>query len=282
MDFPDTVARTPAQTYDIAEAGLLKKAGTALGPMLVSAMFAGALIGLGFVFSTTTQVGAGDLPWGVAKAIGGLAFSGGLFVVIMIGADLFTSTTMTTLAAADRRLTVGGLLRHWGLVYVGNAVGATILVALMHFAGTAHTADGQWGAVIVKAAVSKVDHSFIEAFTLGILCNLMVCLAVWVGFAGRTAVDKFVAVLFPIALFVSTGFEHSVANMFVIPFALVTKASADPAVLAALGGANLDGLTWGAFLLDNLVPVTLGNVVGGGVMVALGMWLWHGRGRSAT
>lgn len=277
MEFHDTVARTPTQAYDIAGTGLLKKAHTSVGPMLVSAMFAGALIGLGFVFYTTTQVGAGELPWGVAKALGGLVFSGGLFVVIMLGADLFTSTTMTTLPAAQGKLRVGELLRHWGLVYVGNAVGAAILVALMHFAGTAHAADGQWGAVIVQAAAGKVEHTFVEAFTLGILCNLMVCLAVWVGFAGRTAVDKFVAVLFPIPLFVATGFEHSVANMFVIPFALVTKADADPAVMDALGGAELDGLTWGAFFIDNLLPVTLGNIVGGGVMVALGMWLWHRR-----
>lgn len=256
-------------------AGLLKKATTSTLATLTSGMFAGLLIGLGFVFYTTTQVGADQLPWGVAKTIGGLAFSGALFVVMVLGVDLFTSSTMTTVPLAEGRLGPRGLLRHWGLVYFSNMIGATILGALIFFSGTHRYHDGQWGAVLVKAAIGKVSHSWLEAFALGVLCNLLVCLAVWVGFHANSVVDKLAAVVFPIPLFVATGFEHSVANMFIIPTALAAKAEGSSQLIAALGDTNLDALTPAAYVLYNLLPVTLGNIVGGGIFVGLGLWVWQ-------
>lgn len=274
-----SAAHTPVEGVDVARAGLLKKANASLGSTMISAMFAGALIGLGFVFYTTTQMGADAMPYGLAKAIGGLAFSGGLFVVIILGADLFTSTTMSTIALADGKLGIGRLLRHWGWVYLCNMLGAAVLVALIYFSGTALQHDGEWGAILVRSASAKVSHTFVEAFALGILCNLLVCLAVWVGFLGKTVVDRFIAVLFPISLFVATGFEHSVANMFIIPMGLMLKQQGAPEIVGALGGADLSGLTWESYLTANLIPVTLGNLLAGAIFVALGMWGWHRRAR---
>lgn len=275
-----TVANTPAEAVAVAEAGLLKKATAPWASTMVAAMFAGALIGFGFIFYATTQMGASELPYGVAKAIGGLAFSGGLFVVIITGGDLFTSTTMSTLPLADGRLRWGRLLAHWGVVYVFNMVGAGILVMLVFYSGTALQHGGEWGAILVSAANAKVSHTWTEAFFLGVLCNLLVCLAVWVGFLGKTVVDRFIAVLFPISLFVAAGFEHSVANMFIIPMGLVLKAQGAPEVIEALGGKDVSGLTWTSYVFDNLVPVTLGNILAGAVFIALGMRVWHRHART--
>lgn len=276
-----SVANTPPAAVDAAQAGLLRKATAPWTSTMVSAMFAGALIGLGFVFYTTTQMGAIDLPYGVAKALGGLAFSGGLFVVIISGADLFTSTSMSTMLWAEGKLRIGRLLRHWGLVYLFNMVGAGVLVMLILFSGTALQHGGEWGAILVGAANNKVSHTWTEAFFLGILCNLLVCLAVWVGFLGKTVVDRFIAVLFPISLFVATGFEHSVANMFIIPMGLVLKGQAAPEVMASLAGADVSGLTWSSYITANLIPVTLGNIVAGSLMMGLGMLVWHNHARKA-
>lgn len=272
-----TVSNTPAEALEVAQSGLLKKVHAPPGATVVSAMFAGALIGAGFIFYATTQLGAAGLPHGVGRAIGGLAFSGGLFVVIVMGADLFTSSTMTSIPLANGRLRVGKLLQHWAGVYLCNMLGAGLFVALVFYSGTGKLHGGEWGAILIQSATAKVSHTFVEAFCLGILCNLFVCLAVWVAFIGKTVVDRFVAVLFPIALFVATGFEHSVANMFIIPMGLAFKAEAHPATMAALGGADISQLTWGSYFLDNLLPVTLGNIVAGSIMVGLGMWWWHRR-----
>ncbi|MDO5700574.1 MAG: formate transporter FocA [Bowdeniella nasicola] len=269
---------TPAQLVDIAEDGLIKKATSPFRVTFLSAMFAGALIGVGFVFYTTSQVGAADLPFGLAKVIGGIVFSTGLALVIVTGADLFTSTSMTLLPASDGKLAWSRLLQHWGVVYLGNFVGSVLIASIVFMAGTPGNAAGGWGAVVLKVSVAKVSHSWLEVFFLGVMCNFMVCLAVWMSFAGKTVTDKVLAVTFPIALFVASGFEHSVANMFMLPLGLMLKGQADPTIMEALGtGVNLDALNAGTVLVNNLIPVTLGNIVGGGVMIGLGMFLWHRR-----
>lgn len=231
------------------------------------AITAGGYIALAFVFWTTSQVGAQALPWGVAKVLGGLVFSTGIVLVVLTGAELFTSSTLTLTARASGRITWAQLLRNWAVVYAGNLVGALTVVALVHAGGTWQAADGAWGRVVLDTAAGKVGHSFGEAFVLGVLCNLMVCVAVWAAYSGRTTTDKVLALTLPIALFVSAGFEHSVANMFLLPLALL---------LQGTSGAELAGedaaLTWDAVVVGNLLPVTLGNVVGGGVMIGLMYW----------
>ena len=273
-----TVANTAAVPLDVARTGLLKKTNAHWSTTAVSATIAGAAIGLAFVFYLITQMGAGELPFGVARLIGGLVFSGGLFVVIVTGADLFTSTSMTPMLLLDRSLTVARLLRHWAAVYLFNMAGAGLLVALIFFSGMARMNGGEWGAIVLSTAATKVAHPWSEAFFLGVMCNVLVCLGVWVAYHGRSVVDTFVSVLFPIALFVAAGFEHSVANMFIIPMALALKAQADPTIMQALSGTDLADLTWGSYLTANLVPVSLGNIVGA-VLVAVGFWAWHRRAK---
>ncbi|WP_341359618.1 formate transporter FocA [Georgenia sp. M64] len=265
---------TPAQVAEAAEdAAYAKATGRPLKSFLLG-LTAGGYIALGFVFFVTSQVGAADLPWGIARVIGGVVFATGLALVVLTGAELFTSSTLTLTARASGRITWGQLLKNWGVVYVANFIGALTIVALVFLGGTWRGADGGWGAVVLSTSLGKVNHPFLEAFVLGILCNLMVCLAIWAAYSGRTTTDKILAVTMPIALFVAAGFEHSVANMFMIPLGLLIKytAGADFWAEAGLVQGDFAGLTWDAFLVDNLLPVTLGNIVGGGVMIGILYW----------
>ena len=265
---------TPAQMAQAAEdAAYAKATGKPLKSFLLG-LTAGGYIALGFAFFTTSQVGAADMPWGVARVLGGIVFATGLALVVLTGAELFTSSTLTLTARASGRITWGQLLRNWVVVYVANFLGALTVVALIYAGGTWHNANGGWGAVVLNTSLTKVHHSFSESFALGVLCNLMVCLAVWAAYSGRTTTDKILAVTMPIALFVATGFEHSVANMFMLPLGLLIKdtAGADFWSAAQLDQARFADLTWANFFTDNLLPVTLGNIVGGGVMIGVLYW----------
>lgn len=265
---------TPHQMAEAAEdAAYAKATGRQMKSFLLG-LTAGGYIALGFIFYITSQVGAQDLPWGVAKVLGGFVFATGLALVVLTGAELFTSSTLTLTARASGRITWGQLFKNWGVVYVANFLGAITIVGLVYLAGTWHNADGGWGAVVLKVSLLKVQHSFLEAFALGILCNLMVCLAIWAAYGGRSTTDKVVAVWMPIALFVATGFEHSVANMFMVPLGILIATGAGSGFWAATGldASQFADLTWPNFLLDNLLPVTLGNIIGGGVMIGILYW----------
>ena len=269
-----TTILSPVQMARAAEdAAYAKATGGPLKSFLLG-LTAGGYIALGFVFFTTSQVGAAELPYGVAKVLGGLVFSTGLALVVLTGAELFTSSTLTLTARASGRITWGQLLVNWVVVYAANFLGALTIVVLVYLGGTWQSAEGAWGAVVLNTALHKVHHSFLQAFVLGILCNLMVCLAVWAAYSGRTTTDKVLAVTMPIALFVASGFEHSVANMFMIPLAILIKntAGADYWSTAGLDPSAYSDLTWSSFYLDNLLPVTLGNIVGGGVMIGVLYW----------
>ena len=265
---------TPAEMARAAEdAAHAKVTGKSLKSFMLG-LTGGGYIALGFVFYLTLQVGAETMPYGVAKFLGGLVFSTGLALVVLTGAELFTSSTLTLTARASGRISWGQLLTNWGIVYGANFLGALTIVALIFVGGTWHNANDAWGAVVLSTAQGKMHHTFVEAFVLGILCNLMVCLAVWAAFAGRTVTDKVVAVTLPIALFVASGFEHCVANMFLIPLAVLIKGTADAEFWATtgLGEDAFAGLTIPDFLVHNLVPVTLGNIIGGGVMIGIFYW----------
>lgn len=265
---------TPAQMAEAAEdAAYAKATGRPLKSFLLG-LTAGGYIALGFVFFVTSQVGADQLSWGAAKVLGGFVFSTGLVLVVLTGAELFTSSTLTLTARASGRITWRELLRNWCVVYIANFLGAMTIVALIYFAGTWHNARGGWGKVVLDVSTAKLHHGLLEAFALGILCNLTVCLAVWAAYSGRSTTDKILAVTMPIALFVATGFEHSVANMFLIPLGIIISDTAGPGFWAEAGieASAYSGLTWPGFLLDNLLPVTLGNIVGGGLMIGIMYW----------
>ena len=265
---------TPPQMAKAAEDAAYAKATSKPLKSFRLGLTGGAYIALGFVFYTTSQVGADAWPWGVAKVIGGIVFSTGLALVVLTGAELFTSSTLTLTARAAGRITWRQLILNWAIVYGANFLGAITIVALIYLSGTWHNADGEWGAVVLNTSQAKLHHTFGEAFTLGILCNLMVCLAVWAAYSGRTTTDKILALTMPIALFVSASFEHSVANMFLVPLGVLIedRAHADFWISTGLSPADYADLNIPDFLVHNLLPVTLGNIVGGGVMIGVFYW----------
>lgn len=273
-----------AVTTDVMEGKVLK----GRFEMFLLALTGGAFIGLGFIFFTTSQMGASTVEWyGLTRVVGGLSFSVGLVLVVLTGGDLFTSTTMTVLPLVEKRVTVRQWLVHWLIVYVGNVIGSVTLALIVFGSGTHMNGGGAWGLVAVTTAHTKVSHTWVAAFFLGVLANLMVCLAIWTANAGRALVDKLLAITGPIALFVAASFEHSVANMFMIPMGILTKDLGgeafwnSPAVVeAGLAIGDVSHLTWVSFFVDNLIPVTLGNILAGSVLVALYYWTIYVRPES--
>ena len=249
--------------------------------VFVLAVLAGAFIALGAAFATTVGSGGADVPYGVLRLIVGLAFTLGLILVVVAGAELFTGNNLIVMAWADRRVSSGHLLRNWALVYAGNFVGAFATAVLVFLSRQYTFGGGQVGVTALSIAAAKTDLGFGQAIVLGLLCNALVCLAVWLTYGAHTTADKILAVIPPIAAFVALGFEHSVANMYFIPVALLIK-SDDSWVAGATGVPDLSGLTWGSFLVDNLLPVTIGNIVGGAVMVGIVYWFVYLRRRPTT
>jgi formate transporter len=259
-----------------AEAIGAAKANQPLLNLVALSVLAGAFIALGAAFFTTTTTST-DLGYGLTRLLGGVAFSLGLILVVIAGAELFTGNNLMVMAWAGRRLGTLHLLRAWAIVYAGNFAGAFATAVLVALSGQWRFADHAVGANAVSIANAKVNLGIEEAFFLGVLCNALVCLAVWLTYSARSNIDKAVAIVFPITAFVASGYEHSVANMYFIPLGLLIKSQ--DAVLAAggLDAAALSDLDVAHFLLANLLPVTLGNIVGGGVLVGAIYWLIYRR-----
>jgi formate/nitrite transporter len=269
----------------------LKKSATGTEATFVLAVLAGAFIALGAAFATTVGAGAltvasadGQLatialPFGLNRLLVGTAFSLGLILVVVGGAELFTGNVLIVMAWASRRVSTAGLLRNWAIVYGGNLVGALGTTALVVLGGWYRIGNGSVGAAALATASSKVAHTPLEAFFLGILCNILVCLAVWLTYSARSTTDRILAIVPPVAAFVAMGFEHSIANLFFIPVAIAIRAVAPHEFWTQ---ANLDPSSFAsvdvAGLVANQVPVLLGNVVGGAVFVAAVYWLVFLRG----
>lgn len=268
---------SPAEMAKIAEDGAVYKATKNQLYSFISAITAGAFIALAFVYYTTTQTGASDVAWGVSKFLGGTVFSVGVIMCVVFGAELFTSSTLTLVAKASHRITWAQMFKNWVVVYLGNFIGGLLIVALIWFAGQAMAANGQWGLTILKTAQHKIHHTWGEAFTLGILCNIMVCIAVWMAYAGKSLTDKAFIMILPIGLFVASGFEHCVANMFMIPMGILIAQSASPEFWQTIGvdAAQYADLDTYHFVVKNLIPVTLGNIVGGAFCIGMVQWFLH-------
>jgi formate transporter len=261
-------ALLPPQMAQRAEEVGVLKAALPFGRLLLLAVLAGAFIALGGVFSTTAVAGAtGQLPYGVTRILGGVTFSLGLVLVIVGGAELFTGNNLIVMAWASGRVTTAGLLRNWCIVYLGNLVGALGTVLLVYASGQYLLGNGLVGLTALTIAESKCSLSFLQAVASGILCNALVCLALWLTFSARTTTDRILAI-------VACGFEHSVANMYFIPLGLLIKASAPESFwqLVELGPGSLPNLSWQAGLFKNLLPVTLGNILGGSFLVGSVYW----------
>ena len=235
------------------------------------AVLAGAFISLGAVFATTVAAGAsGQLTFGVTKLLVGLVFCLGLILVVVGGAELFTGNNLIVMAWASKKVSSKALTRNWGIVYLGNFVGSVGIAVLMFLSRQYTFGGGSVGTVALSIAIGKVNLGFGQAIVLGVLCNILVCLAVWMTFSARSTMDKIATIIFPITAFVTAGFEHSIANMYFIPIGLLIK-SFDPAFTASTG-LEFGSLTWQGFLLYNLLPVTIGNIIGGTVFVAAIYW----------
>jgi len=239
--------------------------------MLALAVLAGAFIALGAVFATVAM--ASPLPYAVNRLLGGVTFCVGLILVVVAGAELFTGNNLIAMAWAGGKVSTAQLLRNWAIVYVGNFIGAVATAGLV-FMGKQYTfGAGAVGKTALAIAQTKCSLGFVQAVALGILCNALVCLAVWLCYSARTTTDKILSILFPISAFVACGFEHSVANMYFIPAGLLIKTFAAPDYWNVIHdpASSYAAITW-IGMLRNLAAVTLGNLFGGSVMVGLVYW----------
>ncbi len=270
---------TPSEMMGQAEQFALGKTQKRPATVLGLAIMAGAFIGLAFLFYITVTTGSSGLGWGPSRLFGGLAFSMGLILIVVCGGELFTSSVLTCIAWANRQISAGQMLATWGRVYAGNFIGAIALLLLVAAAGSYQLDGGQWGANALAIAQHKLHHSWLQAFALGVLCNLLVCLAIWLTFSSSNPLTKAALVILPVAMFVSSGFEHCVANMFMVPLGIVIHATA-PAefwLQTGLNPAAFNDLTLVNFISNNLVPVTLGNIIGGAVLVGMANWCLYRR-----
>lgn len=245
----------------VEEMGVAKARADTLS-LFVLALLAGAFISLGALFFTVV-ISDSSLGFGVTRLLGGLSFGLGLVLVVVGGAELFTGNNLLAMAWASKLISTGAVLRNWWLVYLGNVLGCLGTVLLVVWADIASMGSGSVGETAVQIAWGKAELSLLEAFSRGILSNVLVCLAVWLAMGGRSVSDKILAILLPISAFVTIGFEHSIANWFFLPYGLIL----DGEGLMSFSGVG-----------RNLLAVTLGNVVGGTLLVAGVYWLAYLRG----
>jgi formate transporter len=273
----------PEMATKVEEVGA-KKATMGWRNTFALAVLAGAFIALGAIFATTVTTGiANQLPFGFIRLMGGLSFCLGLILVIVAGAELFTGNNLIVMAWANQHISTDQVLRNWIIVYLGNFVGSFATAVFMFWTRQYTFGNGAIGLNALNIANGKCSLDFFQAVALGIMCNALVCLAVWLCFSARTTTDKILSIVFPITAFVAAGFEHSVANMYFIPIGLLIKAGAPPTFWEAIGKtvADYGNLTWGNFLTSNLLPVTIGNIIGGSVMVGLVYWFIYIRSEKA-
>jgi formate transporter len=246
------------------------KAGMSAANTFALSVLAGAFIAMGAIFATTVTAGGSSMPYGVSRLLGGLAFSLGLILVVVAGAELFTGNNLIVMAWASKKVSTAQLLRNWAIVFAGNFAGAIATAGIL-FVGKQYTfGKGAVGEQALSTATAKTGLGFVQAIALAAFCNALVCLAVWLSYSARSVADKVLAIVPPIAAFVASGFEHSVANMFFIPMGLFVKS--DSAFVTQHPVPGSEHLTWGRFFAANLLPVTIGNVLGGAVMVGAIYW----------
>lgn len=261
---PKTIAETVATTVGV---------GKTLSPwisVLVLGILAGAYIGFGGLLSTTVTFDlAAKAGIGIKKLVAGSAFSLGLILVVIAGAELFTGNNLMVSSVMSREITLASMSKRWGLVFVANFIGSILMVLIFYYSGLWRTGGGALGVAAVNIANAKVSLGFDEALVRGIGCNWLVCLAVWMALAARQTAGKILAIFFPIMGFVAIGFEHCVANMYFIPVGILLN---DWAHVVPAGHVDLQSLCWTGFVFKNLIPVTIGNIIGGGVFVGMSYW----------
>ncbi|MCL2670204.1 MAG: formate/nitrite transporter family protein [Syntrophaceae bacterium] len=272
-----SAVKSGSELFEISISVAKTKATLPFFRMLLLGILAGAFIAFAAVGSNMAAFGllANADTYGLGRALAGVPFAVGLMMCVIAGAELFTGNTLMVGGLVRREITCSAMLRNWGVVYVGNLLGSLLIVWLIAVSGQLHGGADLLGAVTLNIAAGKTALSFGSAFSLGILYNWLVCLAVWMAWAVDSVGGKITAIFFPIWLFVTSGFEHSIANMYYIPAGLLVKdvpAYAEKAMKIGLSQASFEGLTWGSFVVANLIPVTIGNIVVGSLFVALIYW----------
>ena len=270
MEGYDFDAYTPRQIAERVEAVGVAKARLPLLQTALLGMLAGAFISLGALYFTLVASDA-TLGFATTRVLGGVCFSLGLLLVVVAGAELFTGNNLLAMAWAEGRISTPELLRNWAIVCVANFAGAAGMAGLVYLSGHADMNGGAVAQAYLKIAAAKAALPAWTAFFRGVLCNILVCMAVWMAMAGRSVVDKAVAIVFPISAFVAAGFEHSIANMYYFPLAMLLKAGGTPLP------AGADAIDAGA-MFANLGAVIAGNIAGGSVLVALVYWVIYVRG----
>lgn len=263
----------PDKMAEQAEDAGIKKANRSFSKTFVLAILAGAFIAFGAIFATTVTADVILSP-GFTNLLGGITFSLGLILVIVGGAELFTGNNLIVMAWANKKIKTIQVLRNWSIVFFGNFIGSLSITILMFYSLQYTSGTGNIGARALSIAEAKCSLGFIQAIILGIFCNTLVCLAVWLCYSAKTTGGKILAILFPITAFVAAGFEHSIANMYFIPKALLIKSFANGEFWASINATPemYENLSWGNFIINNLIPVTIGNIIGGAVLVGLVYW----------
>lgn len=280
-------ALLPAEMATRAEYVGVRKAEMPFRKVFALSILAGAFIAMGAIFATTIAAGgmsvkAADgsliyntaLPYGITRLLSGLVFCLGLILVVVGGAELFTGNNLIVMAWASRKVSTRALLRNWLIVYTGNFIGSIVTALLLFLSKQYLNGNGAVGLSALTIAKGKVELDFIQALASGILCNALVCLAVWMTFSARSTIDKIAAIIFPISGFVASGFEHSIANMYFISVALFIKDFGDAKLweMISKSANDFSTITWASFFIKNLIPVTIGNIIGGALFVAAIYW----------
>lgn len=265
--------RTPAHIADnLSKSICVKKVNESILKLVILGVLAGAYIGFGACLSTLVGHDAAKyLGVGLSRLVIGGVFSIGLMLVVIAGGELFTGNNLMLMSVLDKRADLKRMLYKWAVVFAANFLGSVFLAYLYYHTNLWQIADSAVGVSALKIANSKLQFTFTEAFTRGILCNWLVCLAVWLALASREVISKIFSILFPIMAFVALGFEHSVANMYFVSLGIFLRSSG----AAAFAGIDASGLTWGNFFVNNLFPVTLGNIIGGAVFVGCVYWITY-------
>ena len=259
--------------HELADNVMPAKANFRKSKTFVLAIVAGALIAFGAQVSLTVMTGtAENLSWGIAKLVGAMTFATGLMMVVLTGAELFTGNVMMTFSVIEKKTSFVKLLRNWTIVYIGNFIGSVLLALLIYYSGCSHNSHEALGVLSLTTAYQKVNLTWVEAFTRGILCNWLVCLAIWMASSARLVIGKIFAIFFPIMTFVASGYEHSIANMFFLTNGLFAKHTASIVAASGLTAQQLSTLNIKSLFINNLIPVTLGNIIGAIVFVVLLFW----------
>lgn len=253
--------RTPVELITFANQVGVKKASASASKLFALGIMAGIYIALGAVFFTTVTAFGGH-P-GAIKLLGGVVFSLGLILVVLGGAELFTGNNLMVISLLNKKITVSELLKNWSIVYIGNFIGSLVIVFLVYLSEVHLQDQGLVGKRIVGIASAKVSLSLSATFFKAILCNILVCLAVWLTMVAKSISGKILGIIFPISAFVAMGFEHSVANMFFIPVGILVSSG----LTEVIQNLNISN-----FIFSNLLPVTVGNIIGGTLFVGVMYW----------